>query len=295
MNEGHSAFLLLARAAHLIKRHGLRSQEAFEYIRNTTVFTTHTPVPAGHDHFPEEMVRPYLARFEHVLRMDWPRLMAMGHTPESAANEFGTTALAVRNVGRINGVSGKHGEVAREMFLQFFPEFENPDDVPCASITNGVHVPTWLAPRWQLLMERQMGHDWRNQIDDPNSWQWLHDHDPAEIWATHRELRADYVDWLKEHLTETWSRRREDLSLLRDILGRLDEDRYVHRFCPTVRTLQARGLAPERTQAARQAAQRKSRRNASSMRARRIPPTVTGKRCCSGSIKPRSTPTSQAG
>jgi phosphorylase/glycogen(starch) synthase len=236
MNEGHSAFLLLARAAHLINRHGLRSQEAFEYIRNTTVFTTHTPVPAGHDHFPEEMVRPYLARFEHVLRMDWPRLMGMGDTPEDAANKFGTTALAVRNAGRINGVSAKHGEVARDMFLQFFPEFDNPDDVPCTSITNGVHVSTWLAPRWQRLIERQMGHDWRNQIEDPDSWQWLRDHDPAEIWATHCELRADYIDWLKEHLTETWTRRREDLSLLRDILGRLDEGRmfigFARRFAP---------------------------------------------------------------
>jgi len=236
MNEGHSAFLLLARAAHLINRHGLRSQEAFEYIRNTTVFTTHTPVPAGHDHFPEEMIRPYLARFEHVLRMDWPRLLAIGNTPKSAANEFGTTALAVRNAGRINGVSGKHGEVAREMFLQFFPEFDDPDDVPCTSITNGVHVSTWLAPRWQRLMERQMGHDWRNEIDDLDSWQWLRDYDPAEIWATHRELRADYVDWLKEHLTETWTRRREDLSLLRDMLSRLDEDRmfigFARRFAP---------------------------------------------------------------
>jgi alpha-glucan phosphorylase-like protein len=160
----------------------------------------------------------------------------MGDTPKSGANEFGTTALAVRNAGRINGVSAKHGEVARDMFLQFFPEFDNPDDVPSTSITNGVHVSTWLAPRWQRLMEQQMGHDWRNQIDDPDSWQWLRDHDPAEIWATHRELRADYVDWLKEHLTETWTRRREDLSLLRDILSRLDEDRmfigFARRFAP---------------------------------------------------------------
>ncbi len=236
MNEGHSAFLLLARAAHLIKRHGLRSQEAFEYIRNTTVFTTHTPVPAGHDHFPEEMVRPYLARFEHVLRMDWPRLMAIGNTPDDAQNKFGTTALAVRNAGRINGVSAKHGEVARDMFLQFFPEFDDPDDVPCTSITNGVHVTTWLAPRWQRLMERQMGDGWRDQIEDANRWEWLRDHDPAEIWATHRELRADYVEWLKEHLTETWTRRREDLSMLRDILSRLDEDRlfigFARRFAP---------------------------------------------------------------
>ncbi|MGB5808956.1 MAG: alpha-glucan family phosphorylase [Polyangiales bacterium] len=236
MNEGHSAFLLLARAAHLIQRHGLRSQEAFEFVRNTTVFTTHTPVPAGHDHFPEEMIRPYLARFEHVLRLDWPRLMAMGSTPEGAAHEFGTTALAVRSVDRINGVSAKHGEVARKMFLQFYPDMNNPADVPCSSITNGVHVPTWLAPRWQRMVEREMGPDWRTSIEDPDRWSWLLEHDPAEIWAVHRQLREDFVRWLKGHLTKTWTRRREDLTMLQDILARLDEDHlfigFARRFAP---------------------------------------------------------------
>lgn len=236
MNEGHSAFLLLARAAHLIQRHGLRSQEAFEYIRNTTVFTTHTPVPAGHDHFPEPMIRPYLARFEHVLRLDWPRLMAMGSTPADPSNDFGTTALAVRNSGRVNGVSAKHGEVARDMFLQFYPDMDNPDDVPCTSITNGVHVPTWLAPRWQRMVEREMGPDWRSFIDDPARWNWLRKHDPAEIWGVHRLLRQDFVAWLKDHITKTWTRRREDLSLLQDVLAGLDDDRlfigFARRFAP---------------------------------------------------------------
>jgi alpha-glucan phosphorylase-like protein len=236
MNEGHSAFLLIARAAHLIQRHGLRSQEAFEYIRNTTVFTTHTPVPAGHDHFPEEMVRPYLTRFEHLLRLDWPRLMAMGSTPDGAPNKFGTTALAVRNSGRINGVSARHGEVARDMFLQFYPDMDNADDVPCASITNGVHVGSWLAPRWQRMVEGQMGPNWRDSIDAPRQWEWLRDHDPGEIWRVHRELRGDFIDWLKNHLTKTWSRRREDLSALRDIITQLDEDRlfigFARRFAP---------------------------------------------------------------
>ena len=236
MNEGHSAFLLIARAAHLIQRHGLRSQEAFEYIRNTTVFTTHTPVPAGHDHFPEEMVRPFLSRFEHVLRLDWPRLMAMGHTPNGKPNEFGTTALAVRNSGRINGVSAKHGEVAREMFLQFYPDMDSADDVPSTSITNGVHVPSWLAPRWQRLAEREMGPDWRDAIEDPGRWEWLRHHDPAEIWSVHQELRQDFIGWLKDHLTKTWTRRRENLSVLQDILAQLDEDRlfigFARRFAP---------------------------------------------------------------
>jgi starch phosphorylase len=236
MNEGHSAFLLIARAAHLIQRHGLRSQEAFEYIRNTTIFTTHTPVPAGHDHFPEEMVRPYLARFEHVLRMDWSRLMAMGLTPDGAPSKFGTTALAVRNAERINGVSAKHGEVARDMFLQFYPELDDATDVPCTSITNGVHASTWVAPRWQRLFEREMGADWSDGIEDRYSWEWLRKHDPAEIWTVHRELRADFVEWLRGHLTETWTRRREDLSQLRDILDQLHEDRlligFARRFAP---------------------------------------------------------------
>jgi alpha-glucan phosphorylase-like protein len=168
--------------------------------------------------------------------MDWPRMMAMGHTPDGAHNKFGTTALAVRNSNRINGVSGKHGEVAREMFLQFYPELDAPEDVPCTSITNGVHVSSWVAPRWQRLFEREMGHDWRNHIEDRFQWDWLKQHDQKEIWSIHRELRADFVEWLKNHLTETWTRRREDLSLLRDILDQLDEDRlligFARRFAP---------------------------------------------------------------
>jgi alpha-glucan phosphorylase-like protein len=236
MNEGHSAFLLIARAAHLIQRHGLRSQEAFEYIRNTTVFTTHTPVPAGHDHFSEEMVRPYLARFEHVLRLDWPRLMAMGDTPKGKPNEFGTTALAVRSSGRINAVSAKHGEVAREMFLQFYPDMDSADDVPATSITNGVHVPSWLAPRWQRLIEREMGAHWRDSIEDPDRWEWLRNHDSAEIWSIHQELRQDFLSWLRDHLTKTWTRRRENLSVLQDVLAQLDETRlfigFARRFAP---------------------------------------------------------------
>jgi len=236
MNEGHSAFLIIARAAHLIQRHGLRSQEALQYIRNTTIFTTHTPVPAGHDHFAEEMVRPFLSRFEHVLRMDWPRLMSIGSTPEGAPNKFGTTALAVRNAERVNGVSAKHGEVARKMFLQFYPELDDADDVPCKSITNGVHVSTWVAPRWQRLFEREMGPDWREGIEDRYSWDWLRNHDSAEVWSIHRELRSDFAEWLRGHLTETWTRRREDLSQLREILDQLTEDRlligFARRFAP---------------------------------------------------------------
>jgi phosphorylase/glycogen(starch) synthase len=236
MNEGHSAFILIARAAHLIQRHGLRSQEALEYVRNTTVFTTHTPVPAGHDHFPEDMVRPYLTRFENVLRMDWPRLMAMGQSPDSGPTKFGTTALAVRNSERINGVSAKHGQVAREMFLKLYPDLDDADDVPCKSITNGVHVPTWVAPRWQRLFEREMGPSWRDHVDDRFKWEWLRDHDSAEIWAIHRQLRVDYIEWLKGHLAESWTRRREDLSLLHDVLDQLDEDRlfvgFARRFAP---------------------------------------------------------------
>lgn len=236
MNEGHSAFLIIARAAHLIQRHGLRQQEAFQYIRNTTIFTTHTPVPAGHDHFPEDMVRPFLSRFEHVLRMDWPRLMSLGDTPNGTPHNFGTTALAVRNAERINGVSAKHGDVAREMFLQFYSDLDDADDVPCTSITNGVHVPSWVAPRWQRLFEREMGPDWRSRIEDRYSWDWLREHDPKEIWSIHRELRGDFVDWLRDHLTETWTRRREDLSQLRDILDHLTDDRlligFARRFAP---------------------------------------------------------------
>jgi phosphorylase/glycogen(starch) synthase len=237
MNEGHSAFLIFARAARLIQRYGLRSQEAFEFIRNTTVFTTHTPVAAGHDRFPEDMVRPYLSRLERELHLDWPHILAMGYAADGApVREFDTTALAARASNYVNGVSLKHGEVSREMFLPFYPCLDDPADVPCTSVTNGVHVPSWLAPQWQRMVEREMGPDWRARIDDADAWQWLRGHDAKEVWAIHRELRAEFVQWLEEHLTESWTRRREDLGLLYDTIEYLHSDRmivgFARRFAP---------------------------------------------------------------
>ena len=237
LNEGHSAFLLLARMERLIERHGLRSQEAIEYVRNTTVFTTHTPVAAGHDHFPEDMVRPFIARFEDKLRLDWKRLMALGATSRgNEGTEFGTTALAARCAGRINGVSKQHGEVTRNMFREFFPHLEAADDVPCTSVTNGVHVPTWLAPRWQRLVERELGPKWIDHLAERSRWDWINHVDDSEMWRIHRELKADFIDWLKEHLTMTWTRRREDLRKLHDLLERIDIERpmlgFARRFAP---------------------------------------------------------------
>ena len=236
MNEGHSAALVLARLRYLVRRRGLRLYEALDYVRNTTVFTTHTPVPAGHDHFGEDLVRPYLAPFESQLGVDWPRLMALGRMASRPTEEFGTTALAVRASEYVNGVSAKHGEVTRSMFRELYPEIESPEDVPVGSITNGVHVPTWLAAPWQEHCEQAMGADWQTHLATPERWAWVRDLPNADVWAMHRELRGALVAALERHLEATWARRADDPAILRLVLDRLHGDgavlTFARRFAP---------------------------------------------------------------
>lgn len=235
MNEGHSAFLIFARIGQLMRDHDLKYNEAMEYVRHTTVFTTHTPVAAGHDHFPEDLIRPYLAPFESVIHKDWAYMMQLGQNPDDTKPEFGTTNLALHGSLRINGVSRKHGEVTRRMFRNMYPGMHL-EEIPITSITNGVHVPSWVAPRWQRIFNETIGVDWRQHQSDEERWAEMRSVDPDVAWTTHRQLRARLVLWLKQRFKDTWRRRREPATRLGRALEVLDEDAlligFARRFAP---------------------------------------------------------------
>jgi phosphorylase/glycogen(starch) synthase len=209
MNEGHSTFLVLARLVHHIQRDGLRFEEALDYVRHTTIFTSHTPVPAGHDRFDEALARPYLSPFESALRIGWTELLALGKPVERhvPADKFGTTELAMRGSLRINGVSKIHGDVMRRMFREAFPGY-HPEEIPIGSITNGVHVPTWVTPDIQALIARAAGDDYRDKLADPGAFEAVRDIPSAELWQVHQERRRVLLDWLEQHIQKTWYARR---------------------------------------------------------------------------------------
>ncbi len=247
MNEGHSAFLILARLADLVQG-GLKWHEALAYVRQTTIFTTHTPVAAGHDAFPEDLIRPYLAPLEPVLLQDGATIAGLGRAPWAERDpSFSMTALALRGSDRVNGVSHIHATVSRRLFHALYPGFYE-EEVPVAAITNGVHVPTWLAPEWHALFDARLPGDWRLRQADEAYWDDARHLDAREVWQARQSAKRRLLDWLHANVPRTWVSRREHPAALSEALRHLREDAllvgFARRFAPYKRaTLLFRDLA----------------------------------------------------
>jgi glycogen phosphorylase len=200
LNEGHSAFLTLELARQLIEREGLSFAAAADRVRERCVFTTHTPVAAGHDEFEASLVQKCFG--------DWPET-ALGLTPEEflklgrvngdSSESFGLTPLALRRSRSTNGVSRKHGEVSRELWQKMWPD-RSAGDVPITSITNGVHPSTWVAPLLRRLYEQRVGEDWIERARDANVWAYgVEKISDEELWQAHSLLKQRLVAYVRDH------------------------------------------------------------------------------------------------
>jgi starch phosphorylase len=194
MNEGHAGFLALERIRRLMLEDGLSFSEARAAARPGTIFTTHTPVPAGIDRFPRELMEKYFGGWCRDLGLTMDDLMALGHEPGTAQGEvFNMATMGLRLAGRANGVSRLHGDVSRRMFAGIWPELPEVD-VPISSVTNGVHARTWAATEWCSLFERTVGPDWHEA--GPDAWKAVEDvpdREIARIRATNRERLVRYA------------------------------------------------------------------------------------------------------
>ncbi|OFZ17995.1 MAG: hypothetical protein A2X94_06370 [Bdellovibrionales bacterium GWB1_55_8] len=228
MNEGHTAFLVIARIIQLMEREKIRFEEALEYVRHSTGFTTHTPVAAGHDQFPESMVAPYLELFAKHIGEDLSRLQELGRSLGRDGN-FSMTLLALRGSSYVNGVSKIHGRVSRRMFHSMVPQYHE-SEVPVGSVTNGVHASTWIAPEWQAVFANELGEDWRDHLSDKDFFAKVRNLQPELVWRTHVELKKKLVHWLKNHLRESWEKRREHPANLATALANLSEDTFIATF-----------------------------------------------------------------
>ncbi|MDT5017394.1 MAG: glycogen phosphorylase, partial [Mycobacterium sp.] len=222
MNEGHAGFLGVERIRELIDA-GLDFDTALTVVRSSTVFTTHTPVPAGIDRFPVEMVKRYFAGFsdersreEHgssgpsdsmsrlLPGVPLDRIIAFG--AEDDPSKFNMAHMGLRLAQRANGVSLLHGRVSRHMFNELWPGFD-PNEVPIGSITNGVHGPTWAAPQWLELGRELIGSEDLGSLSEPDTWQRLHQVDPAHMWWIRSQLRARLVQDVRDRLRRSWLER----------------------------------------------------------------------------------------
>ncbi len=202
LNEGHAAFASLQRIRDLCES-GASFDAALDQVRRTTVFTTHTPVSAGHDAFPFHTVETHLAGAWGDLGDYRDRFFGLAQYDNGGGPMFNMTALALRTAGAVNGVSRLHGEVTRQMWQPIWPDTPQ-DQLPVGFVTNGVHVPTWMSSEIAALLEKHLGPDWIDHHDDPAFCQRVMDIPDAELWEARQALRAFLFTFIRERARNRW-------------------------------------------------------------------------------------------
>ena len=202
LNEGHAAFVVLQRIRDLIEA-GRSFEDALHEVRRTTMFTTHTPVPAGHDAFPFNLVETHLAGAWGTLGGYRDAFMALGHYDNGGGSLFNMTALALRTAGTVNGVSEVHGQVTRDMWGPIWPGVAE-HERPVGFITNGVHVPTWLSAELASLFDEYLGAEWREGHDDPATWEKILDIPDEALWDARNALRTYLFHFIRERARTRW-------------------------------------------------------------------------------------------
>ncbi|MEZ4590271.1 MAG: alpha-glucan family phosphorylase [Chloroflexota bacterium] len=202
MNEGHSAFLILEGIRELVAQ-GKTFEEASSIVSKRSVFTTHTPVPAGHDAFGFQLVEQYFNGYWDELGINREHFLSLGGHEEEWGMAFNMTVLALRLSGQSNGVSKLHGEVSREMWQEVWPD-KPVNQVPISSITNGVHVSTWVAGEIHNVFDKYLGPSWLEQQDNDAIWQRLAEAPDEELWQVHLDLKRKLMSYLRERVRRRW-------------------------------------------------------------------------------------------
>ncbi len=201
-NEGHSAFLMLERMRELVQA-GRSQAEAADIVRQSTVFTTHTPVPAGHDVFSFPQIEQHFAGSWEQFGLTREAFLQLGAHPDNPGAGFNMTALAMRLAGHVNAVSREHGLVSRSMWRSLWPGLED-DRIPIRSITNGVHAPTWISVEMNQLYAKHLAPDWAERADDQAIWHRVTDIPDGELWAARQALKRRLMGFIRERARAAW-------------------------------------------------------------------------------------------
>jgi len=252
LNEGHCAFVGIERLHQIMTRYGIDLETAREVVPRTTVFTTHTPVAAGHDEFPPAMVKPYFEPFTDAFGMTTDQMVALGQ-PDGAMPEspFSMFILGLRTAQYINGVSELHGQVARHMWSHIWPT-RSDDETPITHVTNGVHIPTVLAPEIKLLYERHLGPQWNMGSTIPDNISRIDDIFDEELWHAHEMGRSRLIRMVRELMHRQYGRRNAPMNIMKAVDSVLDQDTLTIAFARRFATYKRAHLLfkdPERLEA----------------------------------------------
>lgn len=220
-NEGHSAFIGFERMRHLIEDDHLTFEQSMEIIRASTLFTTHTPVPAGHDAFEEDLLRKYISHYHTRLNITWDQLMSLGRCQADGDRKFNMSYLATRFSQEMNGVSQLHGHVSRGMFQKLWPGYLR-DELYIGHVTNGVHYSTWVAPEWEQVYEKLIGD---GEFDQGNSEHWskIYQLEDEKVFEIKMKLKKRLFDFIRKRLQSDMLERHVSPRTLMNISSHLNE------------------------------------------------------------------------
>ncbi|MFO7874287.1 MAG: alpha-glucan family phosphorylase [Bacteroidales bacterium] len=223
-NEGHAAFTGLERLRKIVMEDRLSFREAMEVVRASSLFTTHTPVPAGHDFFSEDMLRTYMPHYADRLGISWDNFMGLGKmNPQDPEEDYSMSVLAAKLSQQINGVSKIHGAVSRNMLNDLYPGYF-PEELHIGHVTNGVHYGSWTAKEWQQLYKETFGSNFLKDVSNPSAWEKIYDVPDKKIWDIRNARRKELLDFLRQRMLNNLERRQETPRKIYQLMDAVDEN-----------------------------------------------------------------------
>lgn len=224
LNEGHAAFAGLERLRRLVEDMGIEFKTAYEIVRSTSLFTTHTPVPAGHDTFSEDILRTYVPHYPDRLNISWEDFMNLGRFHKGNTSEkFSMSVLAANLSQEMNGVSKIHGEVTRNMFKDLYPSYFA-NELYIGHVTNGIHLPSWTTANWQEFYLSKFGNEFYEHQSDPDYWEKIYTIPDDQIWEQRKIAKSEFVEFLINKLEEDLTLRQENPKLVFSMLENISKD-----------------------------------------------------------------------
>ena len=228
-NEGHAALLNLQRLVDYVQEEGLTFNEALEVVRATSLYTVHTPVPAGHDYFEEGLFGKYMGEFPGKLGISWQDLMNMGRENPDTNERFSMSVFALNTCQESNGVSWLHGEVSKKMFQGVWKGYA-PEESHVSYVTNGVHMPTWAASEWKEYYEENLGKDFYATQDKESTWAPILDLPDADIWEMRKRLKNKFINFVKRDFRQNWIKNQGDPARVVEILENINPNALIIGF-----------------------------------------------------------------
>ena len=229
-NEGHAALINAQRLADLIAEKGLTFNQALEVVRASSLYTVHTPVPAGHDSFTEELFGKYMSDFPAKLQLSWDDFIDIGRErPGDKDEKFSMSTFACNTCQEVNGVSWLHGKVSQEMFNPIWRGYF-PEELHVSYVTNGVHLPTWTASEWKAVYEKYFTNDFYADQSNMKIWQKVYDIPDIEIWDTRMHMKNRLVEFIRDQFRENWLKNQGDPSRIVSILESINPNALIIGF-----------------------------------------------------------------